>query len=48
MNKKETSYEKLAEHLDQLPGGFTPSNTGAEYAYCKDCSQQKRLNWLPT
>jgi NAD-dependent dihydropyrimidine dehydrogenase PreA subunit len=27
---KEKSYQKLAEHLDQLPGGFAPSNTGAE------------------
>lgn len=26
----ETSYRKLAEHLDQLPGGFAPSDTGAE------------------
>ena len=24
------SYRKLAEHLDQLPGGFAPSDTGAE------------------
>ena len=23
-------YRKLAEHLDQLPGGFAPSETGAE------------------
>jgi NAD-dependent dihydropyrimidine dehydrogenase PreA subunit len=30
MNVKETSYRKLAEHLDQLPGGFAPSDTGAE------------------
>ena len=29
MNIKETSYEKLAEHLDQLPGGFVSSDTGA-------------------
>jgi NAD-dependent dihydropyrimidine dehydrogenase PreA subunit len=27
---KEESYKKLAEHLDQLPGGFAPSETGAE------------------
>ena len=27
---RETSYRKLAEHLDQLPGGFAPSDTGAE------------------
>jgi len=27
---KEDSYRKLAEHLDQLPGGFAPSETGAE------------------
>jgi NAD-dependent dihydropyrimidine dehydrogenase PreA subunit len=27
---KEESYRKLAEHLDQLPGGFAPSDTGAE------------------
>jgi len=27
---KETSYRKLAEHLDLLPGGFAPSDTGAE------------------
>jgi len=26
----EESYRKLAEHLDQLPGGFAPSDTGAE------------------
>ena len=26
----ETSYRKLAAHLDQLPGGFGPSETGAE------------------
>jgi len=30
MNMKESSYRKLAEHLDQLPGGFAPSDTGAE------------------
>jgi hypothetical protein len=24
------SYQKLAKHLDKLPGGFTPSHTGAE------------------
>jgi Na+-translocating ferredoxin:NAD+ oxidoreductase subunit B len=28
MNEK--NYRKLAEHLDQLPGGFAPSDTGAE------------------
>ena len=27
---KENSYRKLAEYLDQLPGGFAPSETGAE------------------
>ena len=27
---QETSYEKLAAHLDQLPGGFAPSDTGAD------------------
>ncbi len=27
---KEESYRKLAEHLDRLPGGFAPSDTGAE------------------
>jgi electron transport complex protein RnfB len=26
----ETIYRKLAEHLDQLPGGFAPSETGAD------------------
>jgi len=26
----EKSYRKLAEHLDRLPGGFAPSDTGAE------------------
>jgi Fe-S-cluster-containing hydrogenase component 2 len=26
----ETGYRKLAEHLDRLPGGFAPSDTGAE------------------
>ena len=27
---KEDSYRRLAEHLDRLPGGFAPSETGAE------------------
>jgi hypothetical protein len=27
---KEAIYRKLAEHLDRLPGGFAPSNTGAD------------------
>ena len=27
---KEESYRKLAEHLDRLPSGFAPSDTGAE------------------
>ncbi|MGB6420831.1 MAG: 4Fe-4S binding protein [Anaerolineales bacterium] len=27
---KTDCYRKLAEHLDQLPGGFAPSETGAE------------------
>ena len=27
---EEGSYRKLAEHLDQLPGGFAPSDTGAQ------------------
>jgi NAD-dependent dihydropyrimidine dehydrogenase PreA subunit len=27
---KEESYRRLAEHLDRLPGGFPPSDTGAE------------------
>ena len=27
----EQSYRRLAEHLDRLPGGFTPSETGAEF-----------------
>ena len=27
---KEDRYRKLAEHLDQLPGGFAPSDTGAD------------------
>jgi ferredoxin len=26
----EATYRKLAEHLDRLPGGFAPSETGAE------------------
>ena len=26
----EESYRKLAEHLDRLPGGFAPSDTGAD------------------
>ncbi len=26
----DTIYQKLAEHLDQLPGGFAPSETGAD------------------
>ena len=27
---KEGSYRRLAEHLDRLPGGFAPSDTGAD------------------
>jgi ferredoxin len=27
---KEEPYQRLAEHLDRLPGGFSPSETGAE------------------
>ena len=27
---EERSYRELAEHLDRLPGGFAPSDTGAE------------------
>jgi len=27
---KEESYRRLAEHLDRLPGGFAPSETGAD------------------
>jgi electron transport complex protein RnfB len=27
---QEESYRKLAEHLDRLPDGFAPSDTGAE------------------
>ena len=27
---EEASYLKLAEHLDRLPGGFAPSETGAD------------------
>jgi Na+-translocating ferredoxin:NAD+ oxidoreductase subunit B len=30
MAVKEDSYRKLAEHLDRLPDGFAPSETGAE------------------
>ena len=26
----ESVYRKLAEHLDKLPGGFEPSETGAD------------------
>ncbi|MCJ7625789.1 MAG: hypothetical protein MUO76_20035 [Anaerolineaceae bacterium] len=32
---KEQPYQKLAEHLDQLPGGFSPSETGAELQLLK-------------
>ena len=28
-------YQKLAEHLDRLPDGFTPSETGAEIRLLK-------------
>ena len=28
----EGTYQRLAEHLDRLPGGFAPSETGAELA----------------
>lgn len=27
---EEQSYQQLAEHLDRLPGGFPPSETGSE------------------
>ena len=32
---EEQSYQKLAEHLDRLPGGFAPSETGAELRLLK-------------
>ena len=28
-------YQKLANHLDNLPGGFAPSDTGAELRLLK-------------
>ena len=28
--KTEAIYQKLAQHLDRLPGGFDPSDTGAD------------------
>jgi NAD-dependent dihydropyrimidine dehydrogenase PreA subunit len=31
----ENHYQKLAEHLDQLPGGFAPSETGADIRLLK-------------
>ena len=30
VNMKEEIYQKLARHLDRLPGGFSPSRTGAD------------------
>jgi electron transport complex protein RnfB len=32
---KEENYRKLAEHLDRLPGGFPPSDVGAELPLLK-------------
>lgn len=32
---KESVYHSLAEHLDQLPGGFAPSETGAHISLLK-------------
>jgi electron transport complex protein RnfB len=29
------TYKRLADHLDKLPGGFTPSSTGAELRLLK-------------
>jgi hypothetical protein len=31
----EEVYRKLAEHLDKLPGGFRPSETGADIRLLK-------------
>ena len=31
----EDIFKKLAEHLDQLPGGFSPSTTGADIRLLK-------------
>lgn len=33
--KEETVYRKLSEHLDRLPGGFRPSETGADIRLLK-------------
>ena len=30
MNVEKAIYKKLAEHLDQLPGGFSSSDTAAD------------------
>jgi len=35
MNMNDTCYEKLAEHLDQLPGGFTSIDTSADLRLLK-------------
>jgi len=32
---KTDSYQKLAQHLDRLPGGFPPSDSGAEWRLLK-------------
>jgi electron transport complex protein RnfB len=32
---EEKTFKKLAEHLDQLPGGFSPSSTGADIRLLK-------------
>jgi NAD-dependent dihydropyrimidine dehydrogenase PreA subunit len=32
---KEETYRRLAEHLDRLPGGFAPSDTGADLQLLK-------------
>lgn len=32
---KTDSYQKLAQHLDKLPGGFPPSDSGAELRLLK-------------
>ncbi len=33
--KEESIYRRLVEHLDRLPGGFTPSETGADIRLLK-------------
>ena len=41
---EEEDYRRLAKHLDRLPGGFPPSDTGAELRLLKGLFTPEEAN----